>query len=329
MSTSPTTPDGVRKAIGATLQGEVLEIGPGHQPFPTPATARVTFADRPLAGGRDANFPELVGQPHGPDADVELDLDVDGLRTFADGSFDAVIASHMIEHLANPIAALGEMHRVLRPGGKLVLVVPDRGHSADARRAPTPLSHLVDEHRRGVTVVDDEHIHEFCVAVHAGPVTHPPEMRDWFDPDRLDDALMALHRRRSIHVHCWNPEEFAALVVGMAALGIAAWELADLYVRDDLDDGGDEFGLVLTRPREASSAAGQAAAFVAAWASAVLGDDRRDPARILGFVEALRRDLDDATDRLVPIALARLTDEVARLRRAVRTGGRDGPNVQS
>lgn len=321
MSTRPTTPAGVREAIGSALHGDVLEIGPGHQPFPTPTGTRVTFADRPLEGGRDANFPELVGHPHGPDADVELDLDVDGLRAFADGSFDAVIASHMIEHVANPIGALCEMHRVLRPGGRLVLLVPDRAHTFDAGRAPTPLGHLVDEHRRGVTVVDDDHIREFCAAIHAGPVIHPPEVRDWHDPDRLDAERMALHRRRSIHVHCWNPEEFAALVVGLAALDIAGWELVDLYVRDDLDDDGDEFGLVLARPRAASPAARRSAALVEAWASAVLGDDRRDPARVLTFVEALRRDLDaDAADRLVPVALARLTDEVGRLRKAVHAG---------
>ena len=268
----------VRTAIGRTLAGDVLEIGPGHVPFPVGDGARMTYADRSIDGGRDANFPELVGEPHGPDAHVDLDLDRDGLRAFADGSFDGVVASHMIEHLANPVAALVEFWRVLRPGGRLVLLVPDRDHTFDAGRAPTPLAHVLDEHRRGVTSVDEAHIREFCAALYAGPVIHPPEVRDWHDPERLDDERLELHRRRSIHVHCWSPEEFATLIVGIVAAGLGAWALRDVYLRDDLDEDGIEFGLVLERPSTAADdAVTQAAAVAAAWATAVASDPGRDP----------------------------------------------------
>jgi SAM-dependent methyltransferase len=313
------TPSDVRVAVGRTLHGEVLEIGPGFQPFPVPAAAHVTYADRSVEGGRDATWPELLDQPKGPQADVDVDLDVDGLGAFRDGSFDAVIASHIIEHLANPIAALTEMHRVLRPGGRLVLLVPDRGHTFDAGRHPTPLSHLLDEHRRGVTQVDEDHIREFCAAIYAGPVIHPDEVRQWHDPDRLDASLIALHRRRTIHVHCWAPEEFAALVVGVVAAGLAPWGLVDLYLRDDLDgDAGDEFGLVLERPTDSvpRPPSDQAADMVRTWTEAVLSSPRRDVGRIGALEQALRRDIggwDDAAETtLVPVtALAR---EVARLR---------------
>lgn len=42
---------------------------------------------------------------------------------FPDASFDRVICAHTIEHLAGPEAAISEMCRVLRPGGKLLLVL--------------------------------------------------------------------------------------------------------------------------------------------------------------------------------------------------------------
>jgi len=35
-----------------------------------------------------------------------------------DNSFDVVYASNLLHHLPNPIAALDEMHRILKPGGK-------------------------------------------------------------------------------------------------------------------------------------------------------------------------------------------------------------------
>ena len=167
------------------------------------------FADRPMSGGRDVNFPELVGEPHGPDADYDLDLDVDGLAGIEDRSVDAVVLSHVIEHVANPIHALEECARVLRPAGRLVLIVPLRHATFDALRPGTSLAHLLAEHQAGVTEVDVEHIREFCHSVYHHTPNEPSETLEWHNPDRLDDDLVALHRRRSIHVHCWDAEEMA------------------------------------------------------------------------------------------------------------------------
>jgi SAM-dependent methyltransferase len=41
-----------------------------------------------------------------------------------DASFDAVICSHVLEHVADDRAALAEMWRILRPGGWAVVLVP-------------------------------------------------------------------------------------------------------------------------------------------------------------------------------------------------------------
>jgi ubiquinone/menaquinone biosynthesis C-methylase UbiE len=41
---------------------------------------------------------------------------------YRDGIFDTVLSAHMLEHLSAPRVALGEMTRVLRPGGLLIVV---------------------------------------------------------------------------------------------------------------------------------------------------------------------------------------------------------------
>lgn len=43
---------------------------------------------------------------------------------FADAYFDTVICSHVLEHVPDDHAALGELHRVLRPGGVALIQTP-------------------------------------------------------------------------------------------------------------------------------------------------------------------------------------------------------------
>ena len=45
--------------------------------------------------------------------------------SFQSNQFDVVISCETIEHVPNPIKALGELHRVLKPGGKLILTCPN------------------------------------------------------------------------------------------------------------------------------------------------------------------------------------------------------------
>ena len=44
---------------------------------------------------------------------------------FADRSFDVVVCVEVLEHLFSPLEAVGEMARVLRPGGLLIVTVPN------------------------------------------------------------------------------------------------------------------------------------------------------------------------------------------------------------
>jgi len=46
----------------------------------------------------------------------------------AEGAFDAVIANHMLYHVPDPGRAIGEVHRVLRPGGKFYAATNGNSH---------------------------------------------------------------------------------------------------------------------------------------------------------------------------------------------------------
>ena len=55
------------------------------------------------------------------DVDVRLDLVA---LPFASGRFDVVLCSHVLEHVVDDAAAIGELRRVLRPGGTALVLVP-------------------------------------------------------------------------------------------------------------------------------------------------------------------------------------------------------------
>ena len=58
---------------------------------------------------------------------VRYTCSVTDMAPVADASYDTVLCSEVLEHLANPAAALSEINRVLKPGGKLILSVPFLG----------------------------------------------------------------------------------------------------------------------------------------------------------------------------------------------------------
>jgi ubiquinone/menaquinone biosynthesis C-methylase UbiE len=47
---------------------------------------------------------------------------------FATGAFDLGLASRLLERVPDPAAALRELARVIRPGGRLVVATPDADH---------------------------------------------------------------------------------------------------------------------------------------------------------------------------------------------------------
>ena len=69
-----------------------------------------------FAGGAEYVAADLAGNPH-----ATLTLDPDGTVPEPDGSFDAVLSTQVLEHVADPGLYLAEAFRVLRPGGRLLL----------------------------------------------------------------------------------------------------------------------------------------------------------------------------------------------------------------
>jgi SAM-dependent methyltransferase len=79
---------------------------------------------------------------------------------FEDASFDRALAIHVLEHLPDLPAALAEIHRLLKPGGRFVIVIPCEGGLAYslARRIS---AQRIFEKRYGMSYrffIEQEHI---------------------------------------------------------------------------------------------------------------------------------------------------------------------------
>lgn len=87
-------------------------------------------------------------------------LEATQLTEIGDGAYDVVLSSHTLEHSANPLLALAEWRRVLRPGATLVLVLPHKEGTFDHARPVTSLEHLEEDYRRGTAETDLTHLEE-------------------------------------------------------------------------------------------------------------------------------------------------------------------------
>ncbi len=82
------------------------------------------------------------------------------LYGIADQQYDFILSSHSLEHTANPIRALKEWIRVVKPGGALIVLLPDYRRTFDHRRKPTPIEHMLKDHQLGKDEKDLTHLEE-------------------------------------------------------------------------------------------------------------------------------------------------------------------------
>lgn len=133
-------------------------------------------------------------------ADVDL-MQGDGEQLpFDDGLFDYVLCTETLEHVPDDRAVLRELVRVLRPGGVLVISVPDEYSERllwrlSPRYSNTPGGHVRIYRRKEISRLLQEHgaepfVVQFCHSLESLRwLVHSVVDREWGNPGRITRAI--------------------------------------------------------------------------------------------------------------------------------------------
>lgn len=180
------------------IRGAGIEIGALHCPLKVPKGAKVTYVDRLTNEKLKKKYSDV---DPGSIVPVQIIDEGESLSTIQDQSQDFVIANHFIEHCQNPMLALKNFLRVLKPNGILYLGIPDKRYSFDAKRPVTTLEHILRDYNEGPEWSRKSHIEEYLHLV-AGQSAEEAER----------NARASIHEDWGIHFHVWTQTEMLEFI---------------------------------------------------------------------------------------------------------------------
>lgn len=237
--------------------GKGLEVGPSHSPMAPKAAgfdvhvmdhldtetlrAHFTDANHAIAAGGASRIEEVdfvwKGEPL-PELVGGQDI------------YDWIICSHSIEHMPDLIGFLQGCQTILKPTGRLALVVPDQRFCFDHYGVPTSTGALLDAHDERRTKPSPGQVYDYlsrCSALH-GDIAWARGAAD--EPELLYERAKAVQgwadatagADLSGDLHCWRftPETFRLILDDLVGLG-----LLDMRIVVEHPTHGAEFWVTL------------------------------------------------------------------------------------
>ncbi|MDX2101633.1 MAG: methyltransferase domain-containing protein [Alphaproteobacteria bacterium] len=287
-----------------TTTAAVLEIGALNRPLAVGATVR--YADHLDTAGLQHKYrddPVVDCQRIVP---VSYVLDGRPLSEIVgEARFDAIVASHVIEHVPDVIGWLAELHAILRPGGRVFLYIPDGRYCFDYQRPLTTAGQLLDAHRQqrkrpspgavldGLGLMTHAAANNLwragAVRVAAGVTgepSHGPLDTAW-PMVRLADAGEYV----DVHCHVFSPSSFITALAALIQGDLVGFGVVDFA---ETAPGDLEFLVVLERSDLAPGPERQAALLATLPAPVNPADPAADArSRLFEALDRARHDLHD------------------------------------
>jgi SAM-dependent methyltransferase len=213
----------------------ILEIGGGYNPrYPKAQHPRVYHLDHDTTEGLRAKYGADPTVADRIDRIQQIDFvfrggPIEQLVPF-DLRFDLIFGSHVLEHQVDLIGHLQSLEKLLKPGGRVIEMIPDLRTCFDALRYPSVTSDVLVAHRRGAPTHRGKEVFDFLSRQLNS--NHGFLMRDAdFDGGRfvfsLQHALQAMEAADLpgtpyLDTHAWTftPESFRLLMIELRLLGL-------------------------------------------------------------------------------------------------------------
>jgi SAM-dependent methyltransferase len=126
--------------------------------------------------------------------------DAVNMNIIDDCRYDFILSSNNLEHIANPMKALGEFCRLAKKGGVVIVVVPMKDRTFDHCREYTSFEHIMSDYDNNIAEDDLSHLPEI-LELHDYDLDLPCGGREKFKERALHNA-----ENRCLHQHVFNKE---------------------------------------------------------------------------------------------------------------------------
>jgi SAM-dependent methyltransferase len=247
----------------ATHATRILEIGAGYAPLaPRSRGWNTHVVDH-------ATRAELREKYRGAAVDLDAIEEVDTVWRGGDlhqsvpaalhGSFDLLIASHLIEHIPDLIGFFNAAGHLLRPDGVIALAIPDRRFCFDFFKPPTLTGDILEAHfrrrsRHGLRAAWSERAYAATMDGRLGwgrDCTGLPQFANPFEV-----AVRTVHGFRDdpdapyedFHTWYFTPAGFSLVMLELAQVGVCDWRVDTLHGPENFEffahlrRGGERIG---------------------------------------------------------------------------------------
>jgi len=217
--------------------GRGLEIGPLAKPLVAKAEGDILYADflstEELRAQHAAS--PFVDAARIAEVDIVLGREPLDVALAPHAPFDYVIASHVFEHLPNPVRWLQQLAASMNQGGLLSLAIPDKRYTFDYLRQPTRLSELIANYLDDVkfpTSVQALDNNLNVVKINAADAwrgaVDPEALENYFSPEvaiRYFEQTIKIGRFADCHCTVWTCEHFLSTIERLRADGWIEFEV--------------------------------------------------------------------------------------------------------
>ncbi|MGY3494942.1 methyltransferase domain-containing protein [Bradyrhizobium sp. USDA 4502] len=222
-----------RAQFVSSIARPALEIGPFHNP---------QIVGEGVSYFEVLNRDQLIARASGLNQDTSRTPHIDfvsptGDLSIVDRHFESALSSHCIEHQPDLVRHLQHVERILKPGGRYFLIIPDKRYCFDHFLPESSIADILDAY------ATERHVHTFgSIMEHWTQIAHNEPARHWradhgemvpLTKARFEAVFAAWKDAKGgyIDVHAWQftPRSFRKNIEILRTIGLTSFVVESIH----------------------------------------------------------------------------------------------------